>query len=88
MAIEVDTLNAMKDVAAVGGAFTILPFLAVHHDLAGEVGPRHRAPKSTCMQRGCWLAIFPKSCLAAFEFSAVKRKKSFPKFFKLLIYNK
>lgn len=33
VAIEVDTLNAMKDVAAVGGAFTILPFLAVQDDV-------------------------------------------------------
>jgi LysR family nitrogen assimilation transcriptional regulator len=31
--IEVDTLNAMKDVAAAGGAFTILPFLAVQDDI-------------------------------------------------------
>jgi DNA-binding transcriptional LysR family regulator len=30
---EVDTLNAMKDVAAVGEAFTILPFLAVQDDV-------------------------------------------------------
>jgi DNA-binding transcriptional LysR family regulator len=33
VAIEVDTLNAMKDVAAVGGAFTVLPFLAVQEDV-------------------------------------------------------
>lgn len=33
VAIEVDTLNAMKDVAAAGGAFTILPFLAVQDDV-------------------------------------------------------
>lgn len=31
--IEVDTLNAMKDVAAVGGAFTVLPFLAIQDDV-------------------------------------------------------
>ncbi|MDB6145825.1 MAG: Transcriptional regulator [Pseudomonas sp.] len=31
--IEVDTLNAMKDVAAVGGAFTVLPFLAIQEDV-------------------------------------------------------
>jgi DNA-binding transcriptional LysR family regulator len=31
--IEVDTLNAMKDVASVGGAFTILPFLAIQEDV-------------------------------------------------------
>ncbi|MHC8382146.1 LysR family transcriptional regulator [Pseudomonas sp. LB3P14] len=31
--IEVDTLNAMKDVAAGGGAFTILPFLAIQEDV-------------------------------------------------------
>lgn len=31
--IEVDTLNAMKDVAAVGGAFTILPLLAIQEDV-------------------------------------------------------
>lgn len=33
VAIEVDTLNAMKDVAAVGGVFTVLPFLAVQADV-------------------------------------------------------
>ena len=33
VAIEVDTLNAMKDVATTGGAFTILPFLAVQDDV-------------------------------------------------------
>jgi DNA-binding transcriptional LysR family regulator len=32
VAIEVDTLNAMKDVATSGGAFTILPLLAVQDD--------------------------------------------------------
>jgi LysR family nitrogen assimilation transcriptional regulator len=31
--IEVDTLNAMKDVAAGGGAFTVLPLLAVQEDV-------------------------------------------------------
>lgn len=31
--IEVDTLNAMKDVAAGGGAFTVLPFLAIQDDI-------------------------------------------------------
>jgi DNA-binding transcriptional LysR family regulator len=33
IAIEVDTLNAMKDVAAIGGAFTILPWLAVQDEV-------------------------------------------------------